>query len=736
MADFEDYLGELYMEDEASPGEEPKEKDDAMDRLQSFVTRAAEQALLWRDEDLDPEQEKATDYYMGRPFGNEEQGRSRVVSTDVRDTVQAMLPSLMRIFFGSENVVEYEPQSPEDEPGAQQATDYINYVIRNDNKGFKTFHSVFKDALVRKIGIFKYWWEDKQVKKGTLHSGLTPEALQFLAANPEHEIEVLGQEQGPDGQPVYEVEVVRNFKDGRIRIAAVPPEEFIFSPDARSVEDAEIVGHVRSVPASELIAMGIDPDLVEEKKGRVDRTSSVYGKLESARRFDIHESDTESEEKDDAREDVWYGELYVYFDLDGDGIAELLMLQCVGDDYEIADYYVCDQRPFAVLCPDPEPHTLIGMSVADYVMDIQLIKSAMLRGAMDSLSLTLNPRTEIVEGEVNVNDIFNPEVGGIVRVTRPGMMREVATPFVGKEALPFVQYMDEVKENRTGISKAAAGLDADALQSATKAAVAATLSGAQQHIEMLARIFAETGVRDLYAGLLRLAVQHQQKERVVRLRNDWVQVDPASWNADMDVRINLALGAGSSEEKMQLLMLVAQEQKEQIMQGSPLVGLSEYRKTLSRMVELAGFPNSNEFFKPFGPQEEQQYEQQKAQQGQQDPNMKALEMQMQIEQAKLELDRQEMLMKDARERAKMELDFAIRQANVEAQYQTKIDNAEIQADVQAARAVMETDAKVREAKLKQEAAAAQAQQQAQAGPQGPPQPQAPGIGADGNPTGA
>jgi hypothetical protein len=353
-------------------------------------------------------------------------------------------------------------------------------------------------------------------------------------------------------------------------------------------------------------------------------------------------------------------------------------------------------------------------------MDVQLIKSSIMRGTLDSLSLTLNPRTEIVEGEVNIEDEMNTEMGAIIRVTKPGMRKESVTPFVGKEALPVLAYMDEIKENRTGISKAAAGLDADALQSATKSAVAATLSGAQQHIEMLARIFAETGMRQLYVGLLKLLVQHQNQERLIRLQNQFVPMDPASWNATMDVRINLALGAGSSEEKLKLLMLVAQEQKEQLQQGSPLVSLVEYRNTLKRMVELAGFPDPQSFFKPFGPEEQKQYEQQKAQQPPQDPTMMALQQQKEIEQAKLALDREEMMLKDAREKAKMEMDYAIKQANLEAQYGAQISNAELQADVQAARAVMETDAKMRaekeKAKMLQQQQAQQAQQAQQQNP--------------------
>ena len=226
-------------------GEGNPQEDEVPEELQSFVQRAAEEALNWRDEELDPDQEEATDYYMGRPFGNEEEGRSKVVSTDVRDTVQAMLPSLMRIFFGPENIVEYEPKGPEDVEGAEQATDSVNYVVRNDNAGFSTMHSAFKDAMVRRLGVIKWWWDEKTELKGYEYTDLTEEHLMVLEQDEANTVEVSGQYQGmgpPDpqtGQPapvtLFDASVSRKSKEGRAKIAAVPPEEFIFSPEARTL---------------------------------------------------------------------------------------------------------------------------------------------------------------------------------------------------------------------------------------------------------------------------------------------------------------------------------------------------------------------------------------------------------------------------------------------------------------------------------------------------------------------
>jgi hypothetical protein len=715
--DMEDPFFDEDISEEVSEAELEEQRDL---EIQALVTRAAEEAINWRAEELDDDLAENTNYYMGRPFGDEVKGRSRVVMTEVRDTVQAMLPSFMRIFFGPEDTVEFQPRSPEDEAQAKQATDYINYVVRQDNDGFMVIWDALKDALVRRLGIIKYWHEDRTEVEGYSYSGLDEQALVALQSDPTLEVEVI--DALPLGDTVlYSAQVTRTSDMGSLRIDSVPPEEFIFTPDARSIKGTEMVGHVRHVPAAELVELGYDADVVDSYKGKTGSPAANAESLKSARRFDAQYRHEMSDERDESREEVLYGELYMHIDFEDDGTAPLYRIYTMGDAYEIVDYELCHEVPFALFCPDPEPHTIVGLSVADYVKDIQRIKSNIVRGALDSLTLALNPRTEIVEGEVNIGDVMNTEMGAVIRATKPGQMREVITPFVGKEALPMLAYMDETKENRTGISKAAAGLDADALQSATKAAVAATLTGAQQHIELMARIFAETGFKQLYKGLLKLATQHQDQERMIKLRNEWVPINPASWDATMDVTISVALGSGSTEERMQILQLVYQDQKEQVAQGSPLVGFGELRATAARLIELAGFPNAQEFYKPWGPEQEQQYQQQQQQQ-QEDPQVEALKASVEIERQRLALDQQEAVWKHERELRKLELDFAAKQFTAELQYQGKVDDMETRADVDAAREVIRSGAAEAQAKVQAEAQANAAAQSATAPSAGGGQP--------------
>lgn len=654
---------------------EPLDEEDS----QGIVRRQVEQAQQWRSEHLDPEQEKATDYYMGRELGNEVKGRSQVVSTDVRDAVQSILPSLMRVFFGPDRVVEYEPQGPEDVPLAEQQTDYADYIIQRQNPGFSVFYSAFKDALVRKLGIVKFWYDDSEGFAESDHTDLSPEQVEFMLAQ-EEVIDVVPLEEEPGT-----FRVTRSTGKAQIRIACVPPEEFLFSPSARSLEDAIMVAHVRELPASDLIAMGVDTDMVERNKGK-GTTAVDSDTLMEARTLDEGTTGQFESEGATANELCVFSDVHVYLDEDGDGIAELRHIQTVGEAHEFHSNEVVEYRPYALFGPDPEPHTLIGLSVADYVMDIQRIKSMVLRGTLDSLALSLNPDKEYVEGEVNVKDLLVKDIGRLVRVRRPGMTNTVVTPFMGKEALPVLQYLDEAKRDRTGPQMQT--LDPDALQSSTKSAVDASITAAQQRVELIARIFAETGMREMFRGLLRLMVQHPDPNTVVRLRGNFVAMDPTDWNADKDVTVNVALGAGMPDDKVQILQQAMAKQEQLLQAGAPIVSFVEYRKTLARLLEFGGYVNPDEFFKPFGPEQQQAYDQQQAQAAQQPDEVDTLR---EVEMAKLQLKAKELQLMDDRERDKIARDFVFQMQKLEAETGVKMETATLTAQVDLERQALDRD---------------------------------------------
>lgn len=668
------------MDDDALEMDEGEGEAMSEEELESIVSGELDDAVDYIDTTVSTERAQATDYYWGRPFGNEEDGRSQVVSYDVRDTVQAILPSLMRVFFSADNVVEFVPQGPEDEEVAKQATDYVNYIVQRDNNGFREFYAAFKDALVRKAGVIKYWWEETPKIESWELTGLDELAVQVVMSDPGVTVEVFEEEVLPDMPPTFSVRVVRETKDGRVKIEALPPEEFLIDRRAKSIPDATLVAHRSTVYAGDLVAMGYDPELVEEHAGN-DELDTNQERI--ARNADA--TIAIGDRFDEAMKKVLYVEAYVRVDYDGDGVPELRKICTMGPNYRVVMNEPASFRPFVDLCPDPEPHTFFGMSIADVTMDIQRIKSSILRNMLDSLAQSIHPRMAAVEGQVNMDDLLNTEVGGVVRMRQPGMVQPLDTPFVGQAAFPVLGYMDEIRENRTGITKAAAGLDADALQSTTKAAVAATITAAQQRVELIARLFAEGGVSDLFRGILKLITQHQDRERMVRLRNQWVQIDPRAWNADMDVTVNVGIGTGDTQERLMFLASVAEKQEAAMAQfgpENPVVGFGHYRNTLAKMMELAGYKNPDQYWR------DPATFQAPPQEPQPDPNMivaqatvEQIKADVAKKEAELALEREKMLREDDRKRDELDADYQLRAAEINAKYGTQVDIARIKADV-------------------------------------------------------
>jgi hypothetical protein len=678
----------------------PEPMDDA--ELQAIITQDLVDAVSYVDSDLSPTRAKGTEYYRGDLFGNEVDGNSKVVAMEVRDTVSAMLPSLMRVFFNSENVVEFAPRGPEDVKMAQQATDYANYVFQNDNSGFLTTYAIFKDALVRKCGIAKFWWEDEEKVRIEEYSGLDDQTLEMLMQEPGAEVKIVVSYPDPSigemqmttidpmtGQPVtmpapmiHDVQIKRITKDGRIRIMAVPPEELLLDRRARSFDDSTIIAHRQMATVADLIAMGYDQDEIEENLSTTDLDSND----EYLARQPLSTTFGTNDAANPMMRRVLYIEAYSHVDFDNDGIAELRKVCCMGGGYKVVRNLPASYIPFADFPCDPEPHTspLEAMSIFDITRDLQEIKSEILRNTLDSLAQSIHPRTAVVEGQVNIDDVLNNETGAIIRMRAPGMVQPLTTPFVGQAAFPMLEYMDQIKEDRTGMSKAAMGLNADALQSSTKAAVNATINASQGRTELTARILAE-GMKKLFKGILFLATTHQDKARMVRMRNEWVQIDPRYWDASMDANINIGLGNGDTNERLQGLMMIMAKQ-EQILKElgveNPLVTPQQFSNTLRKIVELSGFKDASSYFKdipadyvpPPAPAPKATPEELLAQ-----VQAESIKADIQKKAAELELKRQQMLMDDDLQRDKMAQDMYLKKYEIELKYKSQISTAEIDA---------------------------------------------------------
>lgn len=659
--------------------------------FQSIVRNEIEQAIGHYDTEYSQARIDAMDYYLGEPFGNEQDERSKVVSTEVSDTIEHIMPSLMRIFTQSDDYVRFAPKGPEDVKGAEQASDYSNWVINNDNRGFEIMHNWFKDALILKMGVVKYYWDETTDVKTEEYEGLTEDELMMLLADPEVEIvereEILMGEEMimPDGMVIpapisYNVKVKRTEESGRIAIENVPPEEFLISNRAKSIADADFVAHRTTMTVSELVEMGYDRDEVERYAGYTDLDMNE----ERTKRFEDIETGLTYDSTDPTMRNVLVTESYIKSDYDGDGVAEFRRVLTVGNGYHILENEEFDHIPFAGLSPILMPHRAIGRSVAELVMDVQLIKSTLMRQLLDNIYNTNNSRVVAVEGQVNLDDLMTNRPAGIVRVRQAGAVQPLQVPDVAGSVFPALNYMDTVREQRTGITKQSMGLDADSLQSTTATAVAATMAASQGKIEMIARVFAETGVRDLFRGILHLSTKYQNKEKIVRLNNEFVSVDPREWNSLYDVQINVGLGTAQKQEQIQFLMATAAKQEQIIQQmgpNNPMVSLTQYRNTLAKVAELAGFKDADQFYAPSQEIEAkvQQAQAAQQQQGQQQDPMIALEMQK--FQAEMQMKQAEFEAEQAMKMQQMEMDFQLKREKAEAELQLRRDELAMEAQL-------------------------------------------------------
>jgi hypothetical protein len=670
--------------------------------LEAMVGQEIVDAVSYIDSDLSPIRAMATRYYRGDPFGNEEEGRSQVVAMETRDTISAMMPSLMRVFFSTENVVEFVPRGPEDVKNAQQATDYANYVFSNDNNGFMTAYATFKDALARKCGIMEAVWEETEEVRIEQYSGLDDATLQMLMDEPEAEMKIVVSYPDEDamqmptqvdpvsGMPIipppamlHDVEIKRIVRSGHIRVSSVAPEELLLSRQALDFENAPIIGRRKMASVAELISIGYDEDEVMEYVG----SSDLADNEENLARHALNNQQFSAESANPMEQRVLYCEIYIRVDFDGDGIPELRKICTMGPSYEVKRNLPSAYIPFVAFPCDPEPHTspLEAGSIFDITHDIQEIKSEILRNTLDSLAQSIHPRTAVVEGQVNMDDVLNNETGAVIRMRAPNMVQTFAQPFVGQAAFPMLDYVDSIKEDRTGMSKAAMGLNADALQSSTRAAVAATISASQGRIELTSRLLAE-GMKTLFKKILFLTVTHQDKARMIRLRNEWVQIDPRSWDTSMDVTVNIGLGNGDTNEKLAALAQFAAKQESIINQyglDNPVVTPQQYVRTLRKMVEMSGFKDASSYINdlpddwkaPAKPEAKPSPEEILAQ-----VQAQSIQADIQKKAAELELKRQQMMLDDDFRRDQMNQDRLLKQYELELKYNTQISTAQIVAE--------------------------------------------------------
>jgi hypothetical protein len=530
-------------------------------------------------------------------YDQESANKSSFVSTDVRDAVLLTLPSLIRLFDASENVVTLVPRTEADVDAADQQTKYINYVFWQDNPGFLILYGTFKDAMTVKTGFVKWWTDDHHETRRKTFVNLNPQQIAIIAQQDQTARIV---RQGPIDElagTFEEVTFEYQVDKPLIKVAGVPPEEMRLDRYARSFSTSRITGHERVVVIDELTAMGYPREL-------------CMAFLQSQ---DIQNFTMESQLRNPGRtnstrvgDGVLYGEWYIRIDKDGGGVAELRYICTMGEDHKIVHDEAANRVKFAVFGCDPISHTIVGDSLADLTKDIQRIKTNMWRGVLDSLAESINPKTVVNELVTNIADALNDDLGAVIRTRGdPRAAVSFATiPFAGQQAIPVFDLLNDVLARRTGLTDAAKGLDPKALQSSTQIGVDAIINGAQERIELVARVLAETGFKDLFTGLYNEVAEAPNQRRTLRINGKWTDVDTGLFDASMGVEVNSTLGKGSDVVRMATLQQIKQTQ-EMIMSQfgvtNPVVTIQEYLNTITDQLALANIKNPSRYFKTPSP---------------------------------------------------------------------------------------------------------------------------------------
>lgn len=669
------------------------------------LDRQINDAVSWQEEHFSGDRERNYRAYLGEAAPAPE-GRSQVVSWDVFETIESALPDLIEILCAGDNIATFDPVGEEDEQFAEQATDYINYIVMKQNPGFMIFNTWIKDALLSKVGIVRAYWATSEKTTSKDYTGIDDDQLTQLLQDPDTEVtaqkssddpmdvamrekaqgalNVMDQQQRMLAaaylqQPVrqiYDVTIKTTRKRGRVYIDNVQPENFIVSPRAKTIAASDIVGEMKYLSRSDMLELGYDKAKVKEIQSFdtvMDQTAGIAqeasGETQDQQEF--------SESPDDATEEVLVFDGFIRLDYDGDGIAEWRRVvrgastTLVNDDAEDHD--------FAVMSPILIPHRLIGMALADPVVPIQTSSTAMQRQYIDSLMLANNPRTYVnTSANVNLDDLLNNRIGGIVRGQQPMAvaLSPLQTTSVAESALEGIEFMDGKRESRTGITRYNQGLDADSLNK-TATGVTKIMTAGDARKKMMARIMAETGIKDLFRLLLRLVTENQDKPATVRLRNQWVQVDPSPWSPEMDVTIEPGQGTGDKSQLVGTLQGVLEAQKEALAAGLPIVDMKKIYNTLVAIMKASGLKSPDKFFNDPGDAPQDQKPPQPGGQDQ-DPNAAAL-AQAQVQSAQLQLQGKQLQIQADKEAKQM--DFQIEQVKLQ-QQQVNLQIAQAKLDLQ------------------------------------------------------
>ncbi len=669
----------------------------------------------WNEAELSTSRQQALSYYDRELLGDEQEGQSKVITSDFADTIESLMPSLMRVFSSGEEVVEFTPMAPGEEQAAKEASQYVPHVFMRENDGFRIFYWLFKDALMGRLSGATVDSEEvesektDQVAKWTAEQiAMAEEGLKELGAT---EVEFGLQPDPQDVDPATGMVAPQTFsgtltsvrKRKRVVIDNIAPEDILIAPGARDIDYASFVGYRKEVTASDLRKLGMGQDDIDELSA--DRTQTVEEDQRQSGQT------IETNNRKDSERRFWLVVAYVKADDNGDGISELLRVVyahaggTVGRIIERMEW-TDGEAPITVGTPILMPHTIVGRSIFDQVKDLQDVDTALTRGMLDNLYMTNRPRPAI-NGRVNINSVIDWTPGMPIQVqgneNPSAAISWLTVPSIIAPTQAALEHFASVRENRTGVTRYNQGLDADSLNK-TASGVNMIMTAAQQRQELIARTFAETCVK----RLMRLAYRAIKRNATGPVKyyngHDFADCDPTKWPDDMHLVVNVALGTGNKQQEMQNLMLVGAAQEKLVAAqggvGGPLVKIDHLAHTARKLIEAAGFKATGMFvaspkdIAAAGPMQPKQ-----------DPEMAKVQQKAQADmaslQAKAQADQQALQANIALKRMEMESDIQLQREKAMADMQIAREKAAL--DLQIAREKAALDAELKRQEMAAEA---------------------------------
>lgn len=727
-----------------------KRKKITQGELQSIIGGHLNNALGFDGGNLSRQREKSIEYYLSEKMGNEVEGRSQIVSSDVSDAVEPLMANLMRIFTSSNQLFLCEPVGAEDVDIADQATAYINHIFFKKNNGWVLLHNYMKDALIEKNGFLKIYWEqsdrvereeythldtdqfelliadddveliehtqydkpeemydDNALKAdmqethtmpdGTVHPGKTHEEYEAMMMEQDETVQIppetiqameagnidpeIVQEFINPKEQLHDCVIHRKFNHGKCVVEGIPPEEFVIESNAKTIDDASFVAHRKFMTRSQLIELGYNQDIIDTLPTRTDRQNNMEF---VARNSEINVDTGLGQTNDYATEQVEVFECYVKCNYEGDGKAVLRKVTVVGNNAStILDDEPVDSFPFVSMTPIIMPHRFYGRSIAELVEDVQATKTFIMRALNDNIYGMNNNRLIVNDSLTNLSDILTNRPNMVVRVkgSPSEAVQTMPVQSIGDVAYPLIEYYDNLKEARTGVSKVSQGLDPNALNSRTASGVNSVLNQAQSRMEFFARTFANTGISDLGKKILEVVVKHQDKEDIVRVNGKFIPFKPYEWRDRCDLTIQSGLGSGSRDQQMVVLNNILERQIQALqLQGNPtapIVNLKKIHTTLKRMIESAGLHDVGQFFI-----DPEQGENEMPDEEPQEPSEFEKVSMAQI-QGEMERKRMEILMKEKQmelDHKKALYDLEIKSREMELKYSAQVDQEKIKRD--------------------------------------------------------